>query len=248
MSITLPSRAPDYTIQFPADGVYAPGTELQMGGGLALAGTEFTVDTDGRGQHILIEDDPFSLGGLMLVGAPPTLPDVDEVYVRARFYFEAFFPAGNVDDLEFGTGNAYISIGQRTVPNRYYMGVGYGSDFEIFYTTDIYIERRLAIKPGIALAEIEISDPDTTGSILEDSWSISPASVTASDWPAYLFTRNNVNTPRIYAFDIWNGVADPAAGMWKARQRQNPAGNTGGWPTRHRQNAGDTGGWATRDK
>lgn len=37
-------------------------------------------------------------------------------------------------------------------------------------------------------------------------------------------------------------------GRWNKRQRQTPAGNTGGWPSRHLQNAGATGTWQKRSR
>lgn len=64
-------------------------------------------------------------------------------------------------------------------------------------------------------------------------------------WDVALDATDTQDTAR-HIFQLFGGAI--GFGAHSARQRQNPAGNSGGWPLRARQNAGASGAWPLRAK
>lgn len=271
VDIALPDRPADYSLVMPPVGDYGSDLEVSMGGGVVLA----NVGTVSQWRVVDLGDGPAIqayLGDTIGPGVPrlesstPIPPGrVGSVLVRAIFNGGSggAEPRGRVEyedaeEVLAGIEARYpTSFGGNPGTVSYYGATGRNTN--IAYSTDRR-ERRILVWRRHPELEAMFGIGGVTYAL---SPTVTTAPIPATGHHQHAFpggggittvpraTPRRIAMPpsahlRLHSWEIWN--LDPETrGMYRARQRQSPAG-ADGWPLRQRQNAGATGTWPLRQR
>lgn len=249
--MTLPVRAPDYEIIWPAvDGEY---DELEMTGGVHFEdslGTGFIVGTDERGRYLAT---PPGAGSFFLsITTDPTDSEVQSFAAQVV----AVLP---MDSSSEGDGqNVAVGMGPNSVVlTASHLSVPTGRVWvsSVWVTSDGHSEQRptgfadnqWSARRGQPI-QWSLSDPYAGAGSPESGEGNAPEAIYAGPPTSISMERDfsmlGLPSARLYAVNVW--VNFPPGGMWHSRQRQNAAGNAGGLPSRRRQNGGYAGGYPSR--
>lgn len=257
MSVSLPGRAPDFSIVWPADGTYGEGDPLPIGSGVELLvdtssgdTASYVIGTDSFGKYLTSPGLRTSLSAMV----PPTRDDLVDAVV-ARFRASTETPITGRILTASGTFrhpfSAASDITKMTFPpsappvhrSEAYAGGVRAVQPETAPSTHY---REIRARVSAENLSVEWLDPTIgpgTGEFVVEPHG-SPLTLHFNEPGTLLVTEST----KIYGFDLWNELEQAATGMWSVRQRQTLTGNAGGWPLRQRQNAGATGTWPLRQR
>ena len=249
MAVSLPSRAPDHEIIWPAtDGVYAA---VELTGGLVFSERNpsrpgLEVGTDARGRYLAI---PAGFRVATMVADVSGTPAGDRASMAAG-WVESYTPGPHsVEDFNHDH-RVDITGPWFTMTERWAWSIPpHGGDRLWWYRAGIdgpdsgrfdvqFTSRKFRAERG-AGQSYSVEDP-ASGPPQSHDYSNTPGSVVATV-PSQISLYRPYDTdpsPRLYRADFWYDLL-PHTGMWSTQQVGTSGGTSGGWPLKH----GTTGSW-----
>ena len=260
MTVTLPSRDPDYELVIPSSGTGIDEITYDgVIGGITIPADVGTVDTgtDGTGDYITPASGT-TTARFTLSGIYDEFPGVTQFAVELRCEFVRLGgPSDGNASVVFWAGGSRIRMFDRPgVP--LVTAIPWSNDVQTLNTswasgggTTGY--RRIAWVDTFPTLDITTDEPYAGAGTGVDIPVSNPTGVTelGAGSPWFLqFDQGLYHEIRCYGARIWIGPDDTpmSAGLWGLRQRQTLSGNAGGWPLRQRQNGGHTGSWTLRQR